>query len=167
MAFRITDTLIGAQPIANTETTAEHPWASHRTRARRSDLWGGRVHLPERRGLDGGRARGRLRPVPPHHDAGSSDGRHRPGGGAPCRRMSPASTAGIRSRRALPRCSRPNAMTSAPTCSCWRRRLAAWTTPMSRASRFVGCKVATTTGTPSSGLALITINRPVHEGQID
>lgn len=32
--------------------------------------------------------------------------------------------------------------------------------------QILGAKVSTTTGTPSSGLALITINRPFHQGQI-
>lgn len=32
--------------------------------------------------------------------------------------------------------------------------------------QIVNAKVSTTTGTPSSGLALITINRPFHQGQI-
>lgn len=32
--------------------------------------------------------------------------------------------------------------------------------------QILNAKVTTTTGTPSSGLALITINRPFHQGQI-
>lgn len=32
--------------------------------------------------------------------------------------------------------------------------------------QILGAKVSTTTGTPSSGLALIEINRPFHQGQI-
>jgi phospholipase/lecithinase/hemolysin len=32
--------------------------------------------------------------------------------------------------------------------------------------QILGAKVSTTTGTPSSGLALIQINRPFHQGQI-
>ena len=32
--------------------------------------------------------------------------------------------------------------------------------------QILNAKVSTTTGTPSSGLALIQINRPFHQGQI-
>ena len=32
--------------------------------------------------------------------------------------------------------------------------------------QILNAKVSTTTGTPSSGLALVTINRPFHQGQI-
>jgi hypothetical protein len=32
--------------------------------------------------------------------------------------------------------------------------------------QIVNAKVTTTTGTPSSGLALIEINRPFHQGQV-
>lgn len=33
--------------------------------------------------------------------------------------------------------------------------------------QIMSAKVSTTTGTPGTGLALITINRPFHQGQID
>ena len=33
--------------------------------------------------------------------------------------------------------------------------------------QIVNAKVSTTTGTPSSGLAIIQINRPFHQGQVD
>jgi len=32
--------------------------------------------------------------------------------------------------------------------------------------QILNAKVTTTTGTPSSGLALVSINRPFHQGQV-
>lgn len=164
MAYTITDQLIGAQPIAETSTTQRHPLG---TIILATDPTYGAGEFIYLKGI-GSTVVGSLVDFDPY--LATTALAPATGGIGPVAVAMSANVAnqyGWYQVTGAAVVKAPNAMT--PGAEVFM--LAATPGSVDDADvaneQIVNAKVSTTTGTPGTGLAVITINRPFHQGQID
>ena len=143
MAYKITDPLIGPQPIAVTDTTKNHLLG---TIVRAEDVSYGAGEFIYLEGI-ASTVVGSL----VDYDAMS---------------INIASQYGWYQIQGIAAVKAPNAMTVGADVFALAATPGSVDDAAVNGEQILNAKVSTTTGTPSSGLALIQINRPFHQGQI-
>lgn len=163
MAYSITDTLIGAQPIASTDTTKNHALG---TIVRAEDVTYGGGEFIYLKGIastvvgslvDYDVYLGTTALAPATTGIGML---------AVAMSINVASQYGWYQIAGTAAVKAPNAMTVGADVFCLAATPGSVDDAQVNGEQVLNAKVSTTTGTPSSGLALIQINRPFHQGQI-
>jgi hypothetical protein len=162
MAYSITDPLVGAQPIAVTDTTKNHLLG---TIVRAEDVTYGGGEFIYLKGIastvvgslvDYDAYLGTTALAPATAGIGSL---------AVAMSINVASQYGWYQIQGIAAVKAPNAMTVGADVFCLAATPGSVDDAQVNGSQVLNAKVSTTTGTPSAGLALIQINRPFHQGQ--
>ena len=163
MAFKITDPLVGAQPIAVTDTTQNHALG---TIVRAEDPTYGAGEFIYLKGV-ASTVVGSLVDFDPYlATTALSPATGGVGPVAVSMSANVASQYGWYQIAGVAAVKAPNAMTAGADVFSLAATPGSVDDAAVNGEQILNAKVSTTTGTPSSGLALIEINRPFHQGQV-
>ena len=163
MAFKITDPLVGNQPIAVTDTTQNHTLG---TIVRAEDPTYGAGEFIYLKGV-ASTAVGSMVDFDPYlATTALSPATGGVGPVAVAMSANVASQYGWYQIAGVAAVKAPNAMTAGADVFSLAATPGSIDDAQVNGEQIVNAKVSTTTGTPSTGLALIVINRPFHQGQV-
>lgn len=163
MAFKITDPLVGNQPIAYSDTTQNHTLG---TIVRAEDPTYGAGEFIYLKGV-ASTAVGSMVDFDPYlATTALSPATGGVGPVAVAMSANVASQYGWYQIAGVAAVKAPNAMTAGADVFSLAATPGSIDDAQVNGEQIVNAKVSTTTGTPSTGLALIVINRPFHQGQV-
>ena len=163
MAFKITDPLVGAQPIAVTDTTQNHALG---TIVRAEDPTYGAGEFIYLKGVASTVVGSMVDFDPYLATTALSPATGGVGPVAIAMSANVASQYGWYQIAGVAAVKAPNAMTAGADVFSLAATPGSVDDAQVNGEQILNAKVSTTTGTPSSGLALIEINRPFHQGQV-
>ena len=163
MAFKITDPLVGAQPIAVTDTTQNHALG---TIVRAEDPTYGAGEFIYLKGVASTVVGSMVDFDPYLATTALSPATGGVGPVAIAMSANVASQYGWYQIAGVAAVKAPNAMTAGAEVFSLAATPGSVDDAAVNGEQILNAKVSTTTGTPSSGLALIEINRPFHQGQV-
>jgi hypothetical protein len=163
MAFKITDPLVGAQPIAVTDTTQNHALG---TIVRAEDPTYGAGEFIYLKGIASTVVGSMVDFDPYLATTALSPATGGVGPVAVSMSANVASQYGWYQIAGVAAVKAPNAMTAGADVFSLAATPGSVDDAAVNGEQILNAKVSTTTGTPSTGLALIEINRPFHQGQV-
>lgn len=163
MAFKITDPLVGAQPIAVTDTTQNHALG---TIVRAEDPTYGAGEFIYLKGVASTVVGSMVDYDPYLATTALSPATGGIGPVAVSMSANVASQFGWYQIAGVAAVKAPNAMVAGAEVFSLAATPGSVDDAAVNGEQILNAKVSTTTGTPSSGLALIEINRPFHQGQV-
>lgn len=163
MAFKITDPLVGAQPIAVTDTTQNHALG---TIVRAEDPTYGAGEFIYLKGVASTVVGSMVDFDPYLATTALSPATGGVGPVAVSMSANVASQYGWYQIAGVAAVKAPNAMTAGADVFSLAATPGSVDDAAVNGEQILNAKVSTTTGTPSTGLALIEINRPFHQGQV-
>lgn len=163
MAFKITDPLVGAQPIAYSDTTQNHLLG---TIVRAEDPTYGAGEFIYLKGVASTVVGSMVDFDPYLATTALSPATGGVGPVAVAMSANVASQYGWYQIAGVAAVKAPNAMTAGADVFSLAATPGSIDDAQVNGEQIVNAKVSTTTGTPSTGLALIVINRPFHQGQV-